>query len=225
MNKSYADVLESYIIAEEGTGTNILKVTGKVIWKLIKPVLIFLGITVGISSLAIAYTVRYEKTAKKRLENMTPEEKLSRKNYLDNWVPKIQEFQKSVIKDIEKFDKQYDFKKFLDVDPVMPDAPSKEHGYGCYILSLNPSELYGDDYDGDSPADVNKSREFNDKVKQLKPLIQKWKSEARKFSPYFELIVEDDFQNSDEYPDINICLSCKWVDKYGIIKPGLPENV
>ena len=224
MHKSYADTLESYMIepAEEGVGTEILKFVGKGALKILGKIGIFLAINIGICSLVISKVVRDEKKCKERLANMTPEEKLSRKNYLDTWVPKIQEFQKSVAKDIDKFDKKNDIKKFLYEESILPDTPSKEKGYGAYIAGIEYSTIQFPDADGDDEPDPDKAKEFTMKLRELKPLIQKWKNEARIFSPYFELMISAEDENED-YPWFEICLSCKWIDRYGIIKPGLPK--
>ena len=49
-------------------------------------------------------------------------------------------------------------------------------------------------------------------------------SEAKKFSPYFELELAIDEPDENYYfCDFSVFLNCKWIDKYGILKPGLPE--
>ena len=60
-----------------------------------------------------------------------------------------------------------------------------------------------------------------EKMKFLKPLVQKWKNEATKFSPYFEICAG--FEEDEECPQFWITLDCKWVDRDGIVMPGLPK--
>lgn len=58
----------------------------------------------------------------------------------------------------------------------------------------------------------------------MKPYFDKWKNEAKKFSPYFELELNVEEPDNEYYfCDFNVVLRCKWTDKIGILKPGLPE--
>ena len=223
MEKNYADVLESYLIAEEGFGTDILKALGRGIGSLLKKTAIFLGVTVGLCGLVIIASERTNKRVQQRLANPTPEEKLSRENYLSTWVPKIQEFQKSVQKDIDKLDKTTDIKKYLYVEERVRDTPDPKvgYGYGAYLVALEYENIQYRNADGDDEPDPEKAKDFFEKMKFLKPLVQKWKSEAAKFSPYFEICAG--FDENEDYPEFWIVLDCKWLDRDGIIKPGLPK--
>lgn len=217
MEKNYADILESYLIAEEGLGMDILKALGRGLVDILKKTAILLGIGVAISSLSIAAINATDgKRIQKRIANPTPEEKLSRENYLSTWVPKIKEFQKTVEKDIDKLDKATDIKKYLYVEHIS-DNPDPRFGYGARLVELDFDTIYR----APDESDLEKAKDFFEKMKFLKPLVQKWKNEATKFNPYFEICAE--FDENEDYPEFGIVLSCKWVDYYGIIKPGLPK--
>ena len=225
MHESYADVLESYTIddiATEGIGVDLLKLAGKGVLKILKCIGIFFAITIGIASIAMIRSNRHETIVRNRLADPTPDEKLSRQNYLHTWVPEIQKFQKMVAKDINDFNKRYDIKKFLYEKDIIPDNPEMRSGYGAYVAGLKYETIQHPEADGDDDPDPIKAQEFTEKLKELKPLINKWKNAARVFYPYFELMVSVEDEN-ENYPWFEICLSCKWVDKYGIIRPGLPE--
>ena len=56
--------------------------------------------------------------------------------------------------------------------------------------------------------------------------FSKWKNAAKEFEPYFKLVItidEDKNHVEDGWADFNIYLVCNWLDKDGILKPGLPE--
>ena len=221
MEKNYATVLESYLIAEEGLGMDILKALGRGVGSLLKKIAIFLGVTIGFCGLLVIASERTAKRVQQRLANPTPEEKLSRENYLSTWVPKIQEFQESVQKDIDKLDKTTDIKKYLYVGKPVSDNLDPRVGYGAYLVALEYENIQYPDADGDDEPDPEKAKDFFEKMKFLKPLVQKWKSEAAKFSPYFEICAG--FDENEDYPEFWIVLDCKWLDRDGIIKPGLPK--
>ena len=221
MEKNYADVLESYLISEEGLGVDILKALGRGVGSLLKKIAIFLGVTIGVCGLLVIASERTEKRVQQRLANPTPEEKLSRENYLSTWVPKIQEFQESVQKDIDKLDKTTDIKKYLYVGKSVSDNPDPRVGYGAYLVALEYENIQYPDADGDDEPDPEKAKDFLEKMKFLKPLVQKWKNEATKFSPYCEICAG--FEEDEDCPQFWITLDCKWVDRDGIVMPGLPK--
>lgn len=219
MEKNYADVLESYLIAEEGLGMELLSALGAGIGALLKKLAIMLGVTVGFCSLLILSANANNQRVQKRLANPTIAEKQSRENYTSSWIPKILEFQKAVQEDINKLDKKNDIKKYL-YDPKFVNE--NDLGYGAFLAGLDYSKIQYPDADGDDEPDEDKAKDFSKKLVDLKPLVQKWKNEAKIFSPYFEIVIDVD-DHDESRPWIWISLSCKWVDKDGIIKPRLPK--
>lgn len=224
MYDNYADVLESYLIAEEGFGMELLKVIGNGIGKIAKSVGIVFGLSVVLgSTLILGQNIRTDRF-NKRYANPTPEEKLSRDNFNNTWFPEIKKFAEFVNKDIVSINKKTDISKFLYPQRDHSAEFLSTHGYCYWLCEMDFSTLQYPDADGDDEGDPEKVKEFIDKLSVVKPYFDKWKSAAKKFSPYFELVIYVDDENADDgYADFSVCLRCKWLDKDNILKPGLPE--
>ena len=94
------------------------------------------------------------------------------------------------------------------------------------ICVLEWSKVQDPGSDGDDEANPEKLKDFCNKLQDLKPYISKWKNAAKEFEPYFKLVItidEDKNHVEDGWADFNIYLVCNWLDKDGILKPGLPE--
>lgn len=231
MHEKYADVLESYLIpAEEGFGLELLKFVGKGIGKVAKAIGIFLGLNIALVGVLLFSSKVNSDRYKKRYNNPTEGEKLSRDNYNKTWLPKINEFAKMVADDIKEADKKLDIKKFMDIEQPKVPLNATMNGvpiyylYNHYICSLDWSKCQYPDADGDDEGNPELVKEFSEKISQMKPYFNKWKSEAKKFSPYFDLEIEVEEPDDDYYYCwFNLTLKCKWLDKDSILKPGLPE--
>ena len=221
MEKNYADVLESYLIAEEGLGMDILNLVGKGIGVLLKALGILVGLPIAACSLLVFASAIRHKRVQKRLANPTPAEKLSKENYISTWVPKIREFQQSVQADIDKLDKKNGIKKYLAELDLLSDNPNDD-GYGAVLVSMIYSRIQYPDAMGDDDPDPEKARDFSKCLAELKPFIQEWKNKAKAFSPYFEIVI-DLYDEDETNPWIWVALSCKWIDRDGIIRPGFPK--
>lgn len=191
--------------------------------------------TAAMFGLLAVCVIRSEKNAKRaaaRLANPTPEEQKSLRIFEENWKPALLKFKASCKKDFDKWNRQnkalnYDNTiKFDDGEIIYPHQ-SGYGGYCAYGVSLIQfdygSKAYIDDPDEfrEEPRTKEIGESLQAALRSLKPLIDKWKAESKKFSPYFEMLI--DYQDNDpDYPFINIVLRCKWVDKDGILKPNLP---
>lgn len=144
-----------------------------------------------------------------RIKNMTEDEKLSRDNFLNSWIPELKKFHNDIEKTVKN---DYQINKSFNVLPFISN-PTIKSGYDIPLLDLN--------YDQLSKSSEAEMRELLD---PLTKYVKKWKSLANKFSPYFELAIQ---QDNDTDPDVvalvNATLICKWVDKDGMLKPGLPK--
>ena len=229
MKENYADVLESYIIkpAQEGFGLDLLKLMGKGVVKVAKGLGIFIGLNIAFVGLIIGSNELSYNKHKKRYDNPTPEEKLSRDNFNETWVPEIEKFKTQVEKDINEADKKYDIKKFIDVCKSVKktdEMPAGYRYYNYYLCWLKWEACQYPDADGDDEGNPELVKEFSEKISQMKPYFEKWKSEAKKFAPYFDLVIEVEDPDKDYYfCNFDIVLRCKWVDKDSILKPGLPK--
>ena len=231
MYETYADVLESYMIpAQEGFGLSLLKYVGKGAGIVAKALGIFLGINVALVGVLLFSNKVSGEKFKKRYNNPTPEEKLSRDNYNKTWLPKINEFAKMVADDITEADKKLDIKKFIDLSKPKVSEKATINGvpiyymYNHHICSLDWSKCQYPDANGDDEGNPELVKEFSEKISKMKPYFNKWKSEAKKFAPYFDLVIEvDEPDDNYQFCWFNLTLKCKWVDKDTILKPGLPE--
>ena len=101
---------------------------------------------------------------------------------------------------------------------------TQSYNYNTYLCGLEWSQCQYPDADGDDEGDPELVKEFSEKIVKMKPYFDKWKREAKKFSPYFELeLVIDEPDENYYFCDFSVFLNCKWRDKYDILKPGLPE--
>ena len=231
IHEDFAEVLESYIIpAQEGFGLDLLNFIGKGLGKIAKAIGIFLGLNIALVGIIIFSNNLNEKRFRKRYNNPTDAEKLSRYNYNHTWLPKINEFSKMIADDINKADKKLGIKKFLSISrPKVPEDATINgvpiyYMYNHYICSLDWSKCQYPDADGDDEGNPDLVKEFSEKLSQMKPYFNKWKSEAKKFSPYFDLVIEVEEPDDDYYfCGFDLTLQCKWVDNDGILKPGFPE--
>ena len=237
MYEYYVDTLESYIItepAQEGFGLDLLKFVGKGIGKVAKALGIFIGINVALVGTVLLSTSANAAIHKKRYNNPTPEEKLSRDNFNKIWLPEIDAFRKLVLKDIDEADKKFDIKKFISTrqsinkgdDGVYINGIPSRHTYDYSICWLNWEACQYPDADGDDEGNPELVKEFSEKISKLKPYFDKWKKEAKKFEPYFKLELNVEDPDEDYYfCNFFLSLNCKHVDKLGILKPGLPEFI
>lgn len=233
MKENYADVLESYLIpAEEGFGIDLFKFVAKGAAKVAKAIGIYFGLSVVLVGALVLGSEAANKKYMKRYNNPTPEEKLSRDNFNNTWIPAINEFKKVVDADIDKADKKLDIKKFLDISkPKAPEGATiggvpaaMYYTYNYYLCGLDWEKFQYPDADGDDEGNPELVKEFSEKISQMKPYFEKWKNEAKKFAPYFELTIEVEEPDDDYYfCNFNIVLRCKWLGKDKILKPGLPE--
>ena len=226
--------LESFLIPEEiateGIGMEIAKLAGKGALAILKSIGIFLGLNVALVGGLMLYSDAADKKFRKRYEYPTPEEKKSRENYSKYWIPKFKEFYQMIIKDIDTVDKKCGIKKYLDTDLIILNGNVSGRGYYMYsarLFGIDWNKVASIDEDGDlnpDDYDYDKVAEFLPMLKELKPYCNKWKAEAKKFEPYVKLEINIDCgQNNNELYECDIRLVCKWVDKDGILKPGLPE--
>ena len=230
MKDNYAEVLESYLIpAEEGLGIDLLKLAGTGVLKIAKKIAIFLGINLAIVGTLVAVSNVQQKEAKRRFDNPTPEEKQSRNNYTNTWKPEIIKFSEMIKNDIEEADKKLDIKKFIEIYNTNNfNSNIKINGmspiYNTYLCGLEWSKCQYPGAAGDDEGDPKLVKEFSEKISKMKPYFDKWKREAKKFEPYFVLDLEVEEADPDYYfCNFYVTLRCKWVDKQGILKPGLPE--
>ena len=224
---------ENTSIAEEGLGTELLKLAGKGALQILKKLAIFIGINVGVIGLLVYTSDKKQKEIKRRFDNPTPEEKLSRDNYINTWRPEIKKFNDMINKDIKEADKKLDIAKFIDITNmsnnskdslITIDGVPQNYNYNTYLCGLEWSKCQYPDADGDDEGDPELVKEFSEKIVKMKPYFDKWKREAKKFSPYFELeLVIDEPDENYYFCDFSVFLNCKWRDKYDILKPGLPE--
>lgn len=222
---------ENFEIANEGVGAEIAKLAGKGILKILKHLAILLGISIGTSALLIGSNVAAQKKAANKRQNLTDDEKKSKSNYINTWKPELMKFNKMIIDDINEVDKKCDIKKYLSVPKSGPSSYGTFNGetiesYDWVLVYLNWTNLQYPGADGDDEADPEKLKDLVSKLENLKPYINKWKTAAKKFEPYFKLEIEideieDDIENG--LYEFTICLNCKWIDKYNVLKPGLPE--
>ena len=222
MKENYADVLESYLIpAQEGFGLDLLKFLGKGLAKVAAAVGLFIGIPVALAGVAVAISAANEKMYEKRYNNPTPEEKFSRDNFSQTWVSEIDKFREMIARDIDNADKKLDIKKFIHITNTKIE-PCRAY---CYdICSLEWEKCQYPDSDGDDEGDPKLVREFSEKISQMKPYFEKWKTEAKKFAPYFTLVLAVEEPDDDYYfCNFYVSLRCNWIDKIGILKPGLPK--
>ena len=221
-------------IAEEGLGSELLKLVGKGAFSIAKAIAIFIGIDIALVGLIVLPSVFNSERHKKRFANPTSEEKLSRDNFTNSWEPAFKDFAKMINKDINEADKKFKIKKFIDICKI--ENQNKEdngtringipqyHTYSFHLCSLNWEACQYPNSDVDDAGNPDLIKEFSEKLTKMKPYFDKWKKEAKKFSPYFELMLEIDDPNEDyEYCNFYVGLKCKWLDKDGILKPGLPE--
>ncbi len=233
MSENYAEVLESYLIpAQEGFGLDLLKLAGKGVAKVAKAFGIFIGVNIAFVGAILLSSEMSAKKFRKRYENPTPEEKISRENYNKTWLPAINEFKKMIDADIDKADKKLDVKKFLYTSK--PKTPAPESGtingvpiyymYNHHLCGLAWEKCQYPDADGDDEGNPELVKEFSEKISQMKPYFEKWKMAAKKFAPYFDLVINVEDPDDDYYfCNFDLTLVCKWVDKDSILKPDLPE--
>ena len=222
---------ENLQVADEGIGAEIAKLAGKGILKILKHLAILLGISIGTSALLIGSNVAVQKKSANKRQNLTDDQKKSQSNYINTWKPELMKFNNKIIEDINEVDKKCDIKKYLSVPKSGPSSYGTFNGesvesYDWALMSLNWESLQYPGADGDDEADPEKLKDLVSKLEILKPYINKWKSAAKKFEPYFKLeIIIDENDNDIENGlyEFTIYLDCKWVDKYNILKPGLPE--
>ena len=198
---------------------------------------IFTAALFGLLAIAVVRSEKAAKRAAQRLANPTPEERESLQIFEESWKPALLQFKTNCKKDFDKWNRQhkdlnYDNTISFDDREIIYPQTSGYGGYCAYGVSLINFDYGSKAYNTEDPDDYrNGCREepLTDEIgkslqaalKTIKPLIDKWKSESRKFSPYFEMLI--DYQDNDpDYPYIDIVLRCKWVDKDGIIKPNLP---
>ncbi len=158
---------------------------------------------------AVAQTKIEKMKLKSRIKNMTEEEKLSRENFLNSWVPELAKFHDIIESDINK---NAQLSKMFDVI-ALSKTFNIEGGYNIHLVNLNYEQ--------------NKKSTIDETTKSISPMdkyIAKWKNYAKKFMPYFEFMAEyDNDIDPEESPLLDIILICKWVDKDGMLKPGLPK--
>lgn len=219
-------MIPEYEIANEGLGTELLKLAGTGALKILKTIAIFLGISIGASGLIIGTALMNEKKRNTRYANPTKEELLSRDNFNNSWVPKIKEFLKLVNKDINTVNQSNKIKQFMYIHSPNDNLTKVDGKYNFCICALEWSKVQDLGSDGDDEANPEKLKDFCNKLQDLKPYISKWKNAAKEFEPYFKLVItidEDKNHVEDGWADFNIYLVCNWLDKDGILKPGLPE--
>lgn len=222
---------ENLEVADEGIGAEIAKLAGKGILKILKHLAILLGITIGTSVLLIGSNVAAQKKAANKRQNLTDDEKKSKSNYINTWKPELMKFNKRIIDDINEVDKKCDIKKYLSVPKSGPSSYGTFNGetiesYNWMLVCLDWASLQYPDADGDDEADPEKLKDLVSKLEILKPYVNKWKSAAKKFEPYFKLEIEIDENENDienGLYEFTIWLNCKWTDNYNVLKPDLPE--
>ncbi|MCM1213998.1 MAG: hypothetical protein NC548_05710 [Lachnospiraceae bacterium] len=239
------DPKDYMIPAEEGAVWDALKphlkTAGKSLLvgagKTLRNFAIFVGAMAGLIVVACKVSDRNWKQYKERLANPTEEEKKSLKIFESSWVPELKKFHAQCKKDFLTWQRQnrnLNYGNTIVFDDAGIHYPTENarmasFSYGVSLLSFD----YGSSaYNTDDPNDDRNgtreepiSEEIGQKLQQalktLKPLIDRWKSESKKFSPWFELRIE--YEDSDAYyPYVSVVLTCAHVDKDGIIKPNLP---
>lgn len=219
-------IIPEYEIANEGLGTELLKLAGAGALRVLKTIAIYLGITIGASGLIIGAALMNEKKRNTRYANPTSEELLSRNNFNNSWKPKIQEFLKLVNKDIDTVNKSNNIKKYMYIHSPNDNLSKVDGHYNVCICALEWSKVQDPGLDGDDEANPEKLKDFCNKLQELKPYISKWKIATKEFEPYFELVItinENEKDINKGWADFDIYLVCNWLDKDGILKPGLPE--
>ena len=210
-----------------------------------KGLAIYLGLGLAAVSAILLTNHINNKQALNRLNSLSDAEKTSLNNY-KTWVDPLNAQLDSMRKDLEKLAKKYNAsgmfeipdkhftQELYSVDKLNPAASIQWSGQKP-VFWFNENYLYVDENDepvGDYP-NQDRARKLQEALKEigLKDLITRWKSQMSKFNPYFELVVanEDELELFDSaspddemYPYIQIMIQMKWVDKMGIIKPGLP---
>ena len=155
------------------------------------------------------------------MENLSDAEKLSLSNYVNTWVPEIIKFRDMVKKDIKNAGDGID--KYLYYNGKISTESIPRFG-GISICGLDWSMCQYPDSDGNDEGDPEKVKDFSEKISKMKPLFDKWKKEAKKFSPYFDLCLTVDEPDANYYfCNFDLYFNFKHIDKYGIVKPGLPE--
>lgn len=143
-------------------------------------------------------------------------------NYKKYWLPEINRFHREVLSDIDKINQKNHIKDFLLIDS--PGTTSKFYKYNHTICSLNWTAIglpNNPSINHDRP-DKKLLSKFNSCLEELKPFVAKWKTDAKKFEPYFKFEYSYIMSPKDDEYYFGLSLECRWVDDNKELKPGLP---
>lgn len=226
--------IKAYMIpAEEGVGLNLLKFAGKGALSIIKSFAIVVGTLLGLTVILASSSESQRKRAAKRLANPTSEEKESLRIFEEIWRPELLRFHDACKQEFDKWAKKntaLNYGNTIQFGDRSIHYPNKNgyrgyYSYGICLIDLDyGSKAFiqeGDDYAQDTPVNAEIGQKLIEALRSLKPLINKWKQDAKKYAPYFEIAIS--YEDTDpDYPYVDVVLKCNHIDKDGILKPGLP---